>query len=107
MNFFTAGDLTANGGTLLGRNITNEMQIGLRPEHLIVSDSANAVVEGKLELVENLGEYALVHLLTPSSIEFIAKTESPPEVPKGSTISFGFKPDLAHFFDSNTGVRLV
>ena len=82
-------------------------QVGLRPEHLYLTDSENTVVEGTLELVENLGEYALVHLLTPSNTEFIAKTEKPPGVPKGSTLNFGIKPELAHFFDSNSGARIV
>jgi len=106
MNFFTAEQLTPSASTLLGRDIKADMQVGLRPEHLIMADSANAVVEGTLELVENLGEYALVHLLTASNVEFIAKTEKPPQVQKGSTIAFGVKPDLAHFFDANSGSRL-
>lgn len=107
MNFFTASDLTSTATTLLGRNLTADMQVGLRPEHLVVTDTANAVVEGTLELVENLGEYALVHLVTTSNVEFIAKTEKPPQVQKGSTVSFGFKADLVHFFDSNSGVRIT
>jgi len=107
MNFFAANDLTSAGSNLLGRDITTDMQVGLRPEHLVVTDSANAVVEGTLELVENLGEYALVHLLTASNVEFIAKTERPPEVSKGSTIAFGVKANLSHFFDANAGVRLT
>ena len=106
MNFFSAGDLTATGGSLLGREITSGMEIGLRPEHLTLADASNSVVEGSLELVENLGEYALVHLLTSTNVEFIAKTEKPPEVPKGSTIAFGIKPELAHFFDTSSGARL-
>ena len=79
----------------------------MRPEHLIESDPAHAVVEGTLELVENLGEYALVHLLTASKVEFIAKTEKPPAVPKGSTIAFTIRPELAHFFDEKSGQRLT
>jgi len=106
MNFFSTDDLVATVGTQLGRNITSEIQVGLRPEHLTITDSASAVVEGTLELVENLGEYALVHLLTTSNVEFIAKTDTPPDVPKGSIISFGVKPGFAHFFDINTGARM-
>lgn len=107
MNFFSAGDLSANGNALLGREISANMQVGLRPEHLIVTDPSNAVIEGTLELVENLGEYALVHLLTPTNVEFIAKTEKPPEVSKGSTVGFGFKPGLAHFFETDSGSRIT
>ena len=107
MNFFSAPDLTANGSQLLGREVTADMQVGFRPEHLTVTDASNAVVEGTLELVENLGEYALVHLVSGGGVEFIAKTEKPPGVPKGSTIGFGIKPELVHFFDTSSGARLA
>ena len=106
MNFFTQTDLTSNSASQLGKNLSADMQVGLRPEHLVITDASNAVVEGKMELVENLGEYALVHLVTATNVEFIAKTERPPEVPKGSTISFGIKPELAHFFDAQSGIRI-
>ena len=106
MNFFNQSDLMSNGGSLLGKTLNADMQIGLRPEHLSVTDAGNAVVEGKLELVENLGEYALVHLKTATGVEFIAKTERPPEVPKGSTISFGIKQERAQFFDTKSGARI-
>jgi ABC-type sugar transport system ATPase subunit len=106
MNFFELADLTENASALLGRTIDPSLQVGLRPENLSPADDANAVVYGKLELVENLGEYALVHLSTATGVEFIAKTEKPPEGAKGSMIGFGIKPELAHFFDKATGLRL-
>ncbi len=106
MNFFGPNDLLPHASNLLGREITRDLQVGLRPEHLTVCDAENAVVEGSLELIENLGEYSLVHLLTPSNIEFIAKTEKPPAVPKGSTMHFGFKDGLSHFFNADTGKRI-
>ncbi len=107
MNFFSHADLSANGGSALGREIIANIEVGIRPEHLVETDSANSVVEGTLELVENLGEYSLVHLLTPSKAEFIAKTERPPTVAKGSTLSFGIKDELVHFFNKDTGARLT
>ena len=106
MNFFEAGDLAEGAATVLGRQITNEQQIGLRPEHLFETDAANAVVQGRLELVENLGEYALVHLITSTGVEFIAKTEKPPAASKGSTLSFGIKPEMTHVFDKASGKRV-
>lgn len=107
MNFFRGPDLTEAAGNLLGRDLSDGTQVGLRPEHLSVSQDSDAVVEGKLELVENLGEYALVHLVTATGIEFIAKTEKPPEAAKGEMIGFGIRPDLVHFFDNASGLRLT
>ncbi len=106
MNFFSNTDLSPESTALLNREVTSNMEVGLRPEHLTIADGSNKIVEGTLELVENLGEYALVHLLTPTNVEFIAKIEKPPTEPKGSTISFGIKPELAHFFDKTTGARI-
>jgi len=106
MNFFSPSDLAPTNSSVFGVEIRSDVQVGLRPEHLTVADADHAVVEGTLELIENLGEYALVHLLTPSKVEFIAKTEKPPAVPKGSTIAFSIRPEFAHFFDSKTGKRL-
>lgn len=107
MNFFNAPDLTSTGQTKLGRDLTGDIQVGMRPEHLTMTDKDNAVIEGSLELVENLGEYALVHLLSNSNVEFIAKTEKPPNATKGSSIYFDIAPERAHFFDSKSGARLV
>ncbi len=105
MNFFDASDLLDTASKALGRDVTAKLQVGLRPEHLEPTDGADALLQGKLELVENLGEYALVHLVTASGVEFIAKTEKPPQQAKGETINFGIKPELAHFFDKDTGLR--
>lgn len=107
MNFFAPNDLMPSSQSVLGRDISAKTQVGIRPEHLIITDESNAIVEGKLELVENLGEYALVHLLTSSNMEFIAKTERPPDAQKSSTLHFGIKSDLVHFFDADTGSRLA
>ena len=105
MNFFAATDLSPNAVKVLGKEVSASEQVGLRPEHMIVSDAANAVVEGRLELVENLGEYALVHLVSTNGVEFIAKTEKPPAVEKGGMIGFTIKPELAHYFDVESGLR--
>jgi len=105
MNFFTAADLSENAGKILGREVADGQEVGLRPEHLVVAKGAKIVVEGRLELVENLGEYALVHLISNNGVEFIAKTEKPPAAKKGSMIGFTIKPELAHYFDTESGLR--
>uniref|UniRef100_UPI00404832A7 ABC transporter ATP-binding protein n=1 Tax=Yoonia sp. TaxID=2212373 RepID=UPI00404832A7 len=106
MNFFKAGDLSQNASKVLGSEVAPTQQVGLRPENMVVCKAADAVVEGRLELVENLGEYALVHLISASGVEFIAKTEKPPAAQKGDTIGFTVKPELAHYFDLETGLRV-
>lgn len=106
MNFFGAADLPQTSAAALGRGLSDAEEVGLRPEHMVPCSEADAAVQGTLELVENLGEYALVHLITETGVEFIAKTEQPPAAAKGSVLSFSVKPDLAHYFDKATGLRL-
>ena len=78
----------------------------MRPEHLTVTTAAKAVVTGTLELVENLGEVALVHLVTSNGMQFIAKSEKPPKVKKGEAMHFTIDPGLAHYFSKETGLAL-
>ena len=105
MNFFEAKDLPDTAASVLGRDLVANEQVGLRPEHLDPCDASSAVLKGKLELVENLGEYALVHLTTETGVEFIAKTEKPPAAQQGEFLSFTIKSELAHYFDKTTGLR--
>lgn len=106
MNFFAASDLAKGASKQLGKSPDETMQIGMRPEHLSVSTAAKAVVSGTLELVENLGEVALVHLVTATGTAFIAKTEKPPKVKKGGEMHFTIDADLAHYFAKDTGLAI-
>ena len=106
MNFFEAGDVEPNAGKIVKKSLGDDIQIGIRPEHLQVTTKAKAVVSGTLELVENLGELALVHLLTASGVSFIAKMEKPPKTKKGDVIYFTCEPSLVHVFSKQTGQSL-
>lgn len=99
MNFFDAADLKDASVIKAGE------QLGVRPEHMVECDANEAMIEGKLELIENLGEYALVHLTTNTGTEFIVKMEKAPTVKKGSTISLKAKANLMHRFDAKSGLR--
>ncbi len=113
MNFFEA---TANGSTITltdgtsfdaGREIAvSNVTIGIRPEHMRATTAADAFVYGKLELVEKLGEYALVHMLDGNDSPIIAKFDLPPENNSGDKLYFACDPALLHMFDSSSGDRV-
>jgi multiple sugar transport system ATP-binding protein/alpha-glucoside transport system ATP-binding protein len=107
MNVFGTSDLSKSAAKLLGRKLDTTHQIGIRPEHFVKCAAKDAVVKGRLELIENLGEYALVHMVTESGTEFIAKMDKPPVEKKGDYIPLTTKPELAHYFDVSSGQRLV
>ena len=60
-----------------------DANIGTRPEHLIACPEKNAMIGGTLDLVEQLGEYALVHLNTASGESFVTKMNALPKIAKG------------------------
>jgi multiple sugar transport system ATP-binding protein/alpha-glucoside transport system ATP-binding protein len=105
MNFFTAADLAENGKKSLPAAASGA-HIGIRPEHLTSCTEAKALVGGTLDLVEQLGEYALVHLVSASGEAFIVKMEHPPETAKGDTMWFTAKRDVLHLFDQSSGLRI-
>jgi multiple sugar transport system ATP-binding protein/alpha-glucoside transport system ATP-binding protein len=80
--------------------------IGIRPEHLTACTAAKAIVGGALDLVEQLGEYALAHLVGASGEAFIVKMEHPPAAVKGETIWFTAQSDVLHLFDQSSGLRI-
>ena len=104
MNFFDQGDLTDAGRTLIrsGADI-----LGVRPEHFIVVPTGSGVIEGTPNLVEHLGEYALVHCETIRGSQFIVKTTDPENITKGSVMSFDVDPAVTHRFDQVSKSKIV
>ena len=65
----------------------------------------DSIVRGRLELIENPGEYALVHLIGEAGVEFIVKLDLSPTESKGELLSFNAPADRIHTFEENTGLR--
>ena len=105
MNFFTSAELVVNAIKKLAA-VAVVANIGIRPEHLTASTEKGALIGGTLDLVEQLGEYALVHLNTAAGVPFIAKMDEPPEVTKGAQMWFTANPNLVHFFAQESGLRI-
>lgn len=98
MNFFSPSEVN-------GSSAGAGHSVGLRPEHLTQCDASQAVVSGKMELVEHLGEYALVHLSTAAGTEFIAKIEDTPHFERGQELHFTAPAERTHVFDEK-GLRV-
>ena len=104
MNFFTAGDLTEKGNALLSKEADT---LGIRPEHLRPSAKKEALITATPDLIENLGEVALVHCKTEKGMEFIAKTTDLSAFQIGTEISLTADKSALCFFDSTTQNRVV
>jgi ABC-type sugar transport system ATPase subunit len=113
MNMFdaaaSADTFTIDGGgsiILSSAAHNGPIKTGVRPEHLIQCEPRDAVITPRLGLVEQLGEYALVHLTMADGAMLTAKLERPPQISPGDSIPFRFEPSAAHLFDTTTGTRL-
>ena len=104
MNFFDSDDLTDAGRALINSRADI---LGIRPEHFIVVPTGSGVIQGKPNLVEPLGEYALVHCETVQGSPFIVKTTDPENIKKGSVMSFDVDPAVTHSFDQLSQGRIV
>ena len=103
MNFFRANDLLSGSGIHCG----DEETIGVRPEHLKLISNSEGLVAGRLDLVEQLGEYALAYITKDNGTEFVAKLERLPEEPPGAELRFTASPGHIHAFNNENGQRLA
>ncbi len=97
MNFFTAKELNDKGQSYLKGEADI---IGIRPEHLKLAGKTDALITATPDLIENLGEIALVHCKTASSMEFIAKTTNLLAFPVGKEINLTADKSVLNFFNS-------
>ncbi|MEL7345914.1 MAG: sn-glycerol-3-phosphate ABC transporter ATP-binding protein UgpC [Pseudomonadota bacterium] len=103
MNFFEDKDLTDTGRAALS---APENFVGIRPEHLVPCSAEDAMLTATPDLIENLGEYALVHCLTPAGTEFIAKSIDPTRYVKGQQIGLTAIDGRLNHFDRASEMRI-
>lgn len=96
MNFFTGFELSGS----------NDITIGIRPEHLVLGSAKNSLLSGTLDFVEPLGEYSLAYLRTTSGTEFVVKLPESPDIKSGETLHFSASSNRHHHFDSKTTLRI-
>ena len=106
MNFLPAATLSAANAKAIGIQAKAGMTIGIRPEHFKTTTAAKSLVSAKLELVENLGEYALVHMLTTDGDEVIVKMDTPPKQAPGEVMHLTVGKADFHVFDAASGQRV-
>ena len=102
MNFFRNSDIDAGSRA----RFSHETTLGVRPEHLRICTRDPALVSGKLELIEQFGEYALAHLVTDEGTEFTVKLDRPPFDCVGQRMSFDASAESMHAFDTKTEGRI-
>lgn len=103
MNFFMSDSLTEAGRKLFKKGADC---LGIRPEHLVLAGRKKAIITAMPDLIENLGEHALVHCKTGNGFEFIIKTTQISEFQQGKEIGFTADPAHIHHFNSDNNHRV-
>jgi len=78
----------------------DNVQIGIRPEHLIVNQDGDANWEGKVFVVEKLGSGTFLYLEKEGE-PLVVETEGESNIKVGDNVKIGFKADRCHLFDSS------
>ncbi len=78
MNFLNSKTLTKNISTIV-KGAKREDIIGIRPEHLLKTTYTNSIISARLDLIENLGENVLVHMILNNDDQIIAKMNNAPK----------------------------
>ena len=98
MNFLNSKTLTKNISTIV-KGAKREDIIGIRPEHLLKTTHANSILSARLDLIENLGENVLVHMILNNDDQIIAKMNNAPKEPIGTKLHFTADIKNLHLFN--------
>ena len=103
MNFFNQQDVL----DVVKLKVGTELLLGVRPEHLVPCLKNDAWLVGNLDLIENLGEYLLVHFKTLSESSFIVKMDRKINNMVGETVYFKPIDKSIHFFHKVSSKRVL
>ena len=78
-----------------GDNVT----LGIRPEHLLVNENADAAWESKVFVVEKLGSGTFLYLEKEGE-PLVVETEGNSSIKVGDTVKIGFRAEHCHLFDN-------
>lgn len=79
--------------------VGSNVSLGIRPEHLLPSDIADVTLEGKVHVIEQLGNETQIHISFPTIRQNLVYRQADVVlVEEGSTFSIGLPPHRCHLF---------
>ena len=84
------------------QNVSNgdNVQLGIRPEHIIINEDCDASWESKVFVVEKLGSGTFLYLEKDGD-PLVVETEGDSNIKVGDTVKIGFTASRCHLFDNN------
>ncbi len=80
--------------------------VGVRPEHLKISDIHDAIFEGKIKLIGSLGSEAIIYA-DIKGIEILIKTSGETAHKEGNNVGLSFDTKNLFFFNKDDGSRIT
>ena len=78
----------------------DEVQLGIRPEHLLINQEGDGSWESKVFVVEKLGSGTFLYLEKEGE-PLVVETEGDSNIKVGDTLKVGFEASRCHLFDSS------
>ena len=79
----------------------DQIQLGIRPEHLLVNQDADASWEGKVFVVEKLGSGTFLYLEKEGE-PLVVEAEGDSNIKVGDTVKVGFSASRCHLFGNDS-----
>ena len=76
-----------------------DISLGLRPEHIIISNQKDALIDGHVEVVEPLGEFTVIYVDCGFKDLVIAKLFGTFNILKGDSVGLNADLHNVHLFD--------
>ena len=89
------------GGHVLKQDAQTASQVGVRPEHINISDAANAICSGSIEVVEYLGADCYLYVDCAGVGRITVRTSGEHTFASGDDIHLTFPPEHLHFFTTD------
>ena len=95
-------ELTLNEGRLMvaGRAVSGSVDLGIRPEHVALTDPGQGLFDGRVSVVEQLGNTTYVYLETTNG-QVIAEADQSVRLHPGQGVGLGLDMTRAHIFDAS------
>ncbi|MEM0906651.1 MAG: sn-glycerol-3-phosphate ABC transporter ATP-binding protein UgpC [Pseudomonadota bacterium] len=74
------------------------VKLGVRPENLALADPASCQFKGTVDVIEELGESHLVHVLVPDGERIVVRETGDAKVSEGETVGVSFGLEDGHLF---------
>jgi ABC-type sugar transport system ATPase subunit len=104
-NNLTEVDLFGSSKISIPKTLSNasdgdKVQLGIRPEHLLINQDGDANWESKVFVVEKLGSGTFLYLEKDDE-PLVVETEGDTNIQVGDTVKIGFTASRCHLFDKN------